>query len=63
MNKNKNVYEVVIDYGSKHFRVEAKNSEEAKKIIKQQIKNNKNITYNEEFWIGDVRDVEELNLD
>lgn len=55
----KNTYEVIIDFGSKNFTIEANSKEEAEGIIKQQIEQDKDFNYNDEWWIGDISEVEE----
>ncbi len=57
MNKQK--YEVIVDFGSKYFQVEAKNEEEAQAQVNQMIEQDKDFNYNEEWWIANIEEVEE----
>ena len=52
-------YEVVIDLGSKTFRIQAENEEEAKQQAIKEFEKLSNEDKIDEYWVGDINEAEE----
>lgn len=52
-------YEVIIDLGSKIFRIQAENEEQAKQQAIKEFEELPNEDKIDEYWVGDINEVEE----